>query len=139
MNSRRGMTLIEVLAVVVILGLLAATLTYGISGRIGKARHEIARTQIAQLMGSIEVFRLDKQRVPTSSEGLTALTTPPDAAYYLESGKLVDPWGKPYLYIVPGPDGNPFEIQTYGADGHPGGTGENADVTSTRLSSSKTP
>ena len=134
MTLRTGMTLIEVLAVVVILGLLAATLTVGLSGRIGKAKHEIARTQLAQIAGSVEAFRLDQRRIPTSAEGLAALTSPADSAYFLEAGKLVDPWGKPYLYLVPGPDGQPFEVVTYGADGQPGGSGENGDLSSANLS-----
>ena len=128
------MTLIEVLAVVVILGLLAATLTVGIAGRIGKAKHEIARTQIAQLAGAVETFRLDKRTLPTTSEGLAALTLAPNAAYYLEPGKLLDPWGKPYLYLVPGPKGHAFEIVTYGEDGQVGGEADAADLSSVDLS-----
>ena len=131
---QRGMTLIEVLAVVVILGLLAATLTVGISSRIGRARHEIARTQIAQITASIETFRLDKGRLPTSAEGLAVLSSSPTTAFYLEPGKLQDPWNKPYLYLIPGPAGNPFEVLSYGEDGQSGGDGEAADISSTNLS-----
>lgn len=137
LHRSAGMTLIEVLAVVVILGLLAATLTVGLSGRIGKARHEIARTQIAQIAGAVETFRLDRRRLPSPSEGLGALTTPADAPYFLEAGKLLDPWGKAYLYLVPGPDGQPFEVVTYGADGQPGGDGENSDLSSAKLSAER--
>lgn len=132
--ARGGMTLIEVLAVVVILGLLAATLTVGLSGKFGKARHEIAKTQIAFLAGQVETFKLDAQRLPTASEGLRMLTSPANASYYTDPGKLSDPWSKPYLYVVPGPDGLPFEIISYGADGQPGGEGEDADLSSARLS-----
>jgi general secretion pathway protein G len=128
------MTLIEVLAVVVILGLLAATLTYGIGSRIGKARHEIARTQIAQIVTALEMFRLEKRRLPTATEGLTVLSSPPDAPYYLESGKMTDPWGKSYIYLMPGPSGAPFEVATYGSDGQLGGEGDKADLTSSNLS-----
>ncbi|MDA3961796.1 MAG: type II secretion system major pseudopilin GspG [Planctomycetota bacterium] len=128
-----GMTLIEVLAVVVILGLLAATLTVGLSGKFGKARHEIARTQIGQLVGAVELFQMEQKRLPSSSEGLQALSAAADASYYLEASKLQDPWGKPYLYVVPGPAGVPFEIITYGADGQPGGESENADISSAAL------
>ena len=127
------MTLIEVLAVVVILGLLAATLTVGLSGKFGKARHEIARTQLGQLAGAVELFQMEQQRLPSAGDGLQVLTSPADASYYVEPGKLQDPWGKPYLYVVPGPGGQPFEIITYGADGQPGGEGENADLSSAAL------
>jgi general secretion pathway protein G len=129
-----GMTLIEVLAVVVILGLLATTLTIGLSGRIGKARHEIARTQIAQIASALETFRLDKRRLPTSNEGLSILTVDPRASYHLEKGKLADPWDNAYLYIVPGPDGLPYEVVSYGSDGQPGGSGDEADLSSANLS-----
>lgn len=131
--ASRAMTLIEVLAVVVILGLLAATLTVGISGRMGKARHEIARTQIAQITAAIEGFRLDRRRLPTSGEGLTILSSEPQSAFFLEAAKLIDPWGNPYLYLVPGPEGHPFEVVTYGSDGQPGGEGDRADISSARL------
>lgn len=131
--AHKGMTLIEVLAVVVILGLLAATLTVGITGKLGKAKTEIAKTQIAQIAGAVETFRLDKRRLPTAAEGLNTLTESAEAPYFLGQARLSDPWGKEYLYLVPGPDGVAYEILTYGADGRQGGTGENADVSSSSL------
>ena len=127
------MTLIEVLAVVVILGLLAVTLTVGITGKMGKARSEIAKTQIAQIVSQVQAFQLEKRALPTASDGLSILTTDPNASYYLERGKLNDPWGRQYQYLVPGPNNAPFEIMTYGADGQPGGTGEALDVSSASL------
>lgn len=139
MNVRRGMTLIEILAVVVILGLLAATLTVGISGKMGKARHEIAKTQLAQIAGAVEAFRLEQRRLPTASEGLAVLSSNTSAACFLEAGKLIDPWGRAYLYLIPGPDGLPFEVVTYGAEGQVGGEGENADLSSAKLSGSGVP
>jgi general secretion pathway protein G len=132
---RRAMTLVEILAVVVILGLLAVTLTVGIAGKMGKAKGEIAKTQIAQIVAQVQTFQLDRRNLPTAGQGLAALTTPaadPGAAYYLEPGKLTDPWGNPYLYVVPGPVGFPFEVLSYGADGQPGGSGEAADISSAR-------
>lgn len=132
-SSVRAMTLVEILAVVVILGLLAVTLTVGITGKMGKARGEIAKTQIAQIVAQIQTYQLDKRALPKAGEGLTVLTAPlaaPTAAYYLEPGKLLDPWGNPYLYVVPGPAGHPFEVVSYGSDGQPGGTGEAADQSS---------
>lgn len=130
MHARRAMTLVEILAVVVILGLLAVTLTVGITGKMGKARSEIAKAQIAQIVTQIQTFQLEKRTLPRAGEGLSTLTSDPKASYYLEPGKLKDPWGKPYQYLVPGPKGQPFEVVTYGADGQPGGTGEDGDVSS---------
>lgn len=130
---RLAMTLVEILAVVVILGLLAATLTIGIAGKMGKAKHEIAKTQIAQIVAQIQTFQLDKRKLPTSGEGLAILTSPataPDAPYFLDSAKLTDPWGAPYVYLVPGPAGQPFEVLSYGSDGQPGGSGDASDVSS---------
>ena len=129
----RGMTLIEVLAVVVILGLLAVTLTVGLSGKIGKAKHEIARTQISQIVTQVQSFQLEKHALPTANEGLRVLTQDPKSSYYLEPEKLLDPWSNPYQYLVPGPGGQPYEIVSLGADNKPGGTGEDADLSSAAL------
>lgn len=131
--TRRGMTLIEILAVVVILGLLAVTLTVGISAKFGKAKREITKTQIAGIVSQIQAFQLEKRSLPTASQGLKALSADPAATYYLEPEKLSDPWGNPYRYLVPGPAGQPFEVLSNGADNQPGGEGENADVSSAKL------
>ena len=133
LRIRRGMTLVEVLAVVVILGLLAATLVGGLAGKLSTARHEIARTQIGQIVSHLESYQLAHQRLPTTGEGLAALTRDHTAAFYLEAGKLIDPWGRTYQFLVPGPDNRPFEILTLGADGQRGGTGDNADLSSAAL------
>ncbi len=127
------MTLVEILAVVVILGLLAVTLTVGIAGKMGKAKSEIAKTQISQIVAQIQTFQLDKRALPTAAQGLTVLTSPasdPSAAFYIEPGKLLDPWNNPYLYVIPGPAGHPFEVVSYGADGQPGGAHDAADISS---------
>ena len=130
------MTLIEILAVVVILGLLAVTLTVGITAKLGRAKQEIVKTQIAQIVSQIQAFQLEKRTIPTMSQGLVQLSADPASIYYLEAAKLRDPWGNPYHYLVPGPNGLPFEIATYGADNQPGGEGENADVSSAQLAGS---
>lgn len=128
-----ALTLVEILAVVVILGLLAATLTVGISGKMAKAKKELARTQIAQLVAQVQVFQLETRNVPTTAKGLGALTADPSSSYYVEPSRLKDPWGNPYRYVVPGSGGQPFEIVSSGADGRPGGSGEDADISSASL------
>ena len=130
---RSAMTLVEILAVVVILGLLAVTLTVGITAKMGKAKHEIAKTQIGQIVAQLQTYQLEKHALPTAGEGLAILTTDPNATYYLEPAKLNDPWGNSYLYAIPGPNGQPFEVMSYGSDGQPGGTGEAADLSSATL------
>ena len=132
---RQGMTLIEILAVVVILGLLAVTLTVGITAKFGKAKHEIAKTQIAGIVAQIQAFQLERRAVPSASQGLKNLSDTPSAIYYLDPERLLDPWGNAYRYLVPGPNGQPFEVMTYGADNQAGGDGENADISSAKLGS----
>ena len=130
---RTGLTLVEVLAVIVILGLLAVTLAVGLGGKLGTARHGIAVTQIGKLASNVEMFLATEKRVPTASEGLDVLSTNPKAAYYIDKAQLNDPWGRPYYYVVPGPDGHAYEIRSLGADGQQGGDGEDADITSVEL------
>lgn len=133
-----GMTLVEILAVVVILGLVAGTLLIGFSGSFGKAKHELAKSAIGIIVSQIEKFRLEKGSWPTNDLGLAVLTdgqASPTAAYYLSPGQLRDPWNRQYLYVAPGPNGHPYEVLSYGADGQPGGTlgTEDADITSVNL------
>lgn len=133
---RRGMTFVELLAVLVILGLVASVLTVSFAGRFARGKREIARTQIAQLTQAVETFRIEHGDWPPIEQGLGALSTPtasPTAAYFLKPDQLIDPWGNPYALIVPGPDGYPYEIVSYGSDRQPGGEDEAADLSSTRL------
>ena len=137
-HSARGMTLVEILAVVVILGLIAGTLMVGFSGMFGQAKHDLARTGIGVVTGKIEAYRIQTGSWPSNELGLAALTngeaTPTDP-YYLTNEQLTDPWNRPFYFIIPGPDGHPYEVGSYGADGEPGGDGENADISSASLGS----
>lgn len=133
---RGAMTLVEVLAVVVILGLLAATLATGFSSGIGKGRREIARTAIAQVVAKLELYNLQHHAWPDNDVGLSALAEPhasPSDAYYLPADLRTDPWNRALLYATPGPEGMPFEVLSLGADGAPGGEGEGADISSVAL------
>ena len=127
------MTLVEVLAVVVILGMLAATLTVGFSGAFGKGKRELARTGIGIVAGRLETYRLEHGAWPESLDDLTSPAASPSAAYYLGEDQLTDPWGRRYELIVPGPEDHPYEIVSLGADGALGGEDENADISSIRL------
>ena len=134
--ARSGMTLVEILAVVVILGLIAATLLLGFSGTFGRAKHELAKSGIGIIVAQVEKYRLEHDTWPSNDQGLAVLTdglaTPTDS-YYLSPGQIKDPWKNPYLFVTPGPGGHPYEILTYGADGQVGGEGENADISSANL------
>lgn len=138
-TRRSGMTLVEVLAVVVILGLLASVLLLGFSSTFGRAKTELAKTGIGVVAGKVELYRIERSEYPANDSGLKALTdATPSASFYLAADKIIDPWGRPYLYMAPGPNGLPFEILTLGADGQIGGDGENADVSSANLRDTKT-
>lgn len=131
--AARGMTLVEVLAGVVILGLLAGTLAVGFSGAFAKDKHELARTGIGVLAQRLELYQIAHDDYPSSEIGLAALSdglAQPSDEYYLAPDRLLDPWGERYLLIVPGPDGHPYEIITYGSDRQPGGSGSAADISS---------
>src|SRR5262245_23305984 len=116
----RAMTLVEIMAVVVILGLVAGTLLVGFSSTFGRAKHELAKTGIAIILVQLEKYRLEAGAWPSNDVGLAALTdeqAQPTASFYLTPAQLLDPWDRPYLYVLPGPDGHPFEVLSYGADG----------------------
>ena len=128
----RGFTLIELLVVLAILTLLAGIVGPRVLNQLGGAKSKTAAVQIADFDKSLELFKLDVGRYPTTEEGLEALVKKPGNANgwngpYLKGGVPTDPWGKPYKYANPGSNGG-IEILSLGADGAPGGEGENADV-----------
>lgn len=132
-RANRGFTLIELLVVLAILTLLAGLVGPRVLGQLGGAKSKTAAVQIADLDKSLELFKLDVGRYPTSEEGLDALVKKPGNANawngpYLKGGVPTDPWGHAYKYAN---KGGQVEILSMGADGAPGGEGENADVRNT--------
>lgn len=129
-----GFTLLELLIVMVIIGMLAAYVGPKYFAQLGKSERTIAKAQIDALEKALDTFRLDTGRFPTAEEGLTALVTQPTALAqwngpYLKKAVPVDPWNKPYHYKPPTATED-LELLSYGKDGQPGGTGENADISS---------
>jgi len=129
----RGFTLIELMVVLAIIGVLAALIVPNVLERAADARVTAARTDIANLVQSLKLYKLDNLRYPSAAQGLSALhlrpATPPIPANwkpYLD--KLPnDPWGQPYQYLNPGLQGE-VDVFSFGADGKPGGEGRDADV-----------
>lgn len=128
-----GFTLLELLVVMVIIGLLAGFVAPRYFAQVGKSQVKVARAQLDALDKALDQFRLDVGRYPTTDEGLQALMTAPGgearwAGPYLKKAVPADPWGRPYVYQQPGTHGD-FDLLSYGKDGRPGGTGEDADLT----------
>ena len=129
----RGFTLIELLVVVVIIGLLAGFVAPRYFSQVGKSEVSVAKAQIDALEKALDTYRLDTGHYPSSELGLAALVQKPasEAKWsgpYLRKDIPLDPWGKPYVYRMPGEKGD-FDLLSYGKDGQPGGSGENADLT----------
>ncbi|NIO07191.1 MAG: type II secretion system major pseudopilin GspG [Deltaproteobacteria bacterium] len=129
-----GFTLIELLVVMVIIGLLAALVAPRFVRQEEKAKIKAAKAQIELLGTALDTLRLDAGRYPTTQEGLDALRRKPGGLAgwdgpYLKKEIPLDPWRKPYVYRSPGQNG-PYDLISYGADGTPGGEGDNQDITS---------
>jgi general secretion pathway protein G len=139
----KGFTLIEIMVVVIILGLLAGLVLPRILGQEEKARVEAAKVQIRALEGALDAWKLDNGFYPSTDQGLDALIKKPETGRipskwreggYLKPARIPkDPWGKDYVYISPGSEGREYEIISYGADGEPGGEGNNADIESWKI------
>jgi general secretion pathway protein G len=138
-QTRRGFTLIELLVVIMVLGVLATLVAPNIFRHVGTAKEVTARTQIEMLGASLDAYRLDTGRYPTSEQGLAALTQQPSSeprpmtwrGPYLRKSVPLDPWGNAYVYRAPGTaSGTGYDLLSAGADGRIGGTGEDADILS---------
>ncbi len=128
-RAQRGMTLIEILVVLVILSLIATAVAVNVVGRAAQARTDRAKTDVQRIASDgVEAYKVMRGRYPTTEEGLGVLIQEKFVKPN-KGGKLHDPWGRDYIYLYPGqahPDA--FDVKSYGADGQPGGDGENADI-----------
>lgn len=133
LKNQHGYTLTELLVVLVILGLIAAAITPRIIGRLDSSKVEAARIQLDTLSASVDIYYIDNRRYPSPEEGLSVLLTRPDnlptwnGPYVRTASNLIDPWGNPFAFEPPNGD-QPARIISYGADGAPGGSGQEADL-----------
>jgi general secretion pathway protein G len=128
-SSENGFTLVELMVVIVIIGLLTTIVAINVLPSLGKANAQVAKTDIATLDQAVEHYRIDNATYPSASQGLQVLVAPqgPTGTGGYIKKLPTDPWKRPYIYAFPGQHGA-FDISTLGADGAPGGTGENADI-----------
>ena len=135
--NQRGFTLIELMVVIVILGILAGLIIPRIMGRPEEARRMKARVQIESIETALKLYKLDNGSYPSTEQGLQALVEAPSVGQlprawrdggYLEKGRVPkDPWDNDFIYLSPGVNSD-FDLIAYGADGEPGGEGNDKDI-----------
>ena len=134
-NRQRGFTLIEMLVVITIIALIMSLVGPRVLNYLSESKVKAAKIQIQSFSSALDLLYLDTGRYPSTAEGLNALVKPESGipawnGPYLKGGKVPnDPWGNPYVYRSPG-ERSKYEIMSYGSDGHEGGTGTAADITS---------
>ncbi len=131
MRNKKGFTFIEIMAVMIIIGIMAALIMPRIFSRIEDAKVTAAKVQIKNFEDALKLFYLDNNFYPSTEQGLQALVQKPTTGQipkdwradgYLETSKVpLDPWGNSYVYLSPGPNGQPYEIISYGSSGKQGG------------------
>lgn len=134
-SAEEGFTLVELMVAIVILGLLTTIVVINVLPSQDRAMVAKAKADIATIEQGLEMYRLNMLAYPSAADGLQALVRPPASmpatARYQPGGYLKklpnDPWGRPYQYSVPGRSGA-FDVYSFGADGVPGGDGDNADI-----------
>jgi general secretion pathway protein G len=138
-QRNQGFTLIEIMAVVLIIGMLSGIVGFAVFQQVEKARVVTARAQIDRLESSLELYNMDNGRFPSTEQGLDALISEPTGAPepinyqpggYLKGGQLpLDPWGNEFQYESPGANNSgSYDLWSFGKDGVPGGEEANADI-----------
>jgi len=119
----RGMTLVEIMVVVVIISLVAGVVGVSVFGRLKEAQIRTAKTQIKTISDALDLYKLQFHSYPSTAEGLGSLTAPKGSQEPFLKQVPKDPWGKNYVYIFPGThNSGGFDIMSYGPDTGPGGS-----------------
>lgn len=133
--AARGMTLIEILVVLVLIGVVLGVVGGNFIGKGEKAKADAAKIEMGQIGQTLDLYKLETGRYPSTQEGLQALISAPpgvgnwNGPYWKKTTVPKDPWGNDYRYASPGQNNSPYEIASYGADGKEGGDGANKDIT----------
>ena len=137
LRRARGMTLIEILVVLVLIGIVLGIVGGNFIGKGEKAKADAAKIEIGQISQTLDLYKLEIGRYPTTQEGLQALISAPagvtnwNGPYWKKTTVPKDPWGNEYKYTSPG-QSTPYEIVSLGADGKEGGEGPNKDILSSQ-------
>jgi general secretion pathway protein G len=127
-RAQRGMTLIEIMVVVIIIGLIGTAVAVNVFGNLAEAKVRTAKADLAKISDGVDTYKVLRGHYPTTEQGLNVLLQE-KILKPNKNGKLLDPWDREYVYLSPGqvhPDA--YDVKSYGADGGPGGEGENADL-----------
>lgn len=132
-RAQAGFTLIEVMVVVAILGILATIVMTNVIGKDDQARVTTTKASLSSVAKSLDMYKLDNHRYPTTDEGLKALVEKPASAKTFPEGGYLsklpeDPWGNPFQYVYPGSNGRKYDLYSLGADGAEGGEGYDTDI-----------
>jgi len=127
-KTKKGFTLIELLIVIVILGLLMSLVAPAMFSKVESSKVKTAMVQMEMMVTSLDTYRLDIGSYPTSLNELRSSTQPKWDGPYLPKNVPLDPWNNPYIYSVPGENGKPYTLKSYGKDGQIGGEGDNAEI-----------
>ena len=136
-SRERGMTLIEILVVLVLIGVVLGIVGGNFIGKGEKAKADAAKIEIGQIGQTLDLYKLEIGRYPTTQEGLQALIAAPagvtnwNGPYWKKASVPKDPWGNEYKYTSPAQNA-PYDILSLGADGKEGGEGPNKDISSSQ-------